>query len=482
MKYMKKKHLGYMSAIAATLLLASCTNDVSYDYEGESSYNNELVDVTFCITAEDLGLETRASSLGESENVYPNEGLGSKQVLSRGSKIDMLVYAVYMHSVDEEGNLEYKLLTQYRQGYVDTNGNPTLYFDNKPSYVDYLERPGQTIVNVKDVFNKPDGDYGAYTMKLRLMRNQQYTIAFWAQCSDIDCYDTKDLMDVKVTYTGENNDERRDAFCKAEVLSVGNNSPARTVILKRPFAQINVATTGADYKNLVEGKYVFKNMEYKYSRIKISGLSQKINVVSDEVDGENLVDATFDWAVMPAFMKLKEKDDFNAFADQSEMTEDEKKEYKNHLIKRNNEEFLYVKLVSGSKYLDYKTDWPTIKDGEFETETFKYLSMSYVLVPSAKKYEGTDGEPSGGYLDYDYVTSVLQEVRFEFAENEDGSNSNEYQSYQALTNVPVKRNWRTNILGGFGIETTPNSIFNLAAQKFIQHSNFDNSQNDIYNE
>lgn len=90
------------------------------------------------------------------------------------------------------------------------------------------------------------------TLSLNLLQGQEYVGLFWAQVDGQSYYDVTDLRDVKVAYPNEENnltyanDEARAAFCQIKTFSTGKNV---TVVLERPFAQINLGTTTADLKD-----------------------------------------------------------------------------------------------------------------------------------------------------------------------------------------------------------------------------------------
>ena len=87
------------------------------------------------------------------------------------------------------------------------------------------------------------------TLSLNLLQGQEYVGLFWAQVDGQSYYDVTDLRDVKVAYPNEENnltyanDEARAAFCQIKTFSTGKNV---SVVLERPFAQINLGTTIAD--------------------------------------------------------------------------------------------------------------------------------------------------------------------------------------------------------------------------------------------
>ena len=86
---------------------------------------------------------------------------------------------------------------------------------------------------------------------LNLVKNQNYTVLFWAQNAEAGAYNTSNLTSVtyKNTYGPEDtkyfsNQEGYAAFYHAEFIS--ETSPrSKRIELRRPFAQVNIATTNS---------------------------------------------------------------------------------------------------------------------------------------------------------------------------------------------------------------------------------------------
>lgn len=500
---MKRKLLSSMTALIA-LLASSCSSELVLDgYPGNETGSEEWVDVSFAISPESAQAVTRATRAGEDEAQKP-KGPGFKQTVGRGSKIDMLVYAVYeKDSVENEEThlkeVSYTLLTQYGQGIIKANPNT-----NIPDGFPETAGNGQTIVydpfGINDSgTDKNETNSNSYKITLRLMRGKEYSIAFWAQSSQTDAYNTSNLEKVTVSYAGAvNNDELRDAFCKVENFTLGADGSSREVILTRPFAQINVATTGADYYNIATN--VNPNRWVAYSEIKLGGVAQSMNVVTDQIDGstDNLTDVTFKRNIIPAYMYYKGEDDkdgnvkdVGTFLKERRETTKKDENFKSTII--DNEEFLYVKLnpkaagETGITFEDYTEKYPTIgEDGKYLTETFKYLSMCYVLVPAGELTKKPDYDAPNANEDQDYkdpyTSSTLSSLEVKFAEQATG-----YEAFPPvkLTQVPVHRNWRTNILGGLYNKDVPtdedpddpNSVFKLPVIMVDKDVTFDGEYN-----
>lgn len=225
----KKLFLG-MFAAAGMLLATSCSND-----ELDVVQSGNEAQVTFSLVA-DGGITTRAIS----------DGTGAKK----------LVYAVY--------NAEGELITKIAN--ADVNGQ----------FVDNSAFDNGLTENVT----------------ITLAKGQQYTVAFWAQNPNCTAYTTTDLKNVTVDYAGLNNDETRDAFFKAETFTVTGNAEI-DVVLKRPFAQINVGIYQTDWDAAVAS-----GLEIEKSKVTIEKAATSINLLTGEVDGEQTVEYGFD--IIPA--------------------------------------------------------------------------------------------------------------------------------------------------------------------------------------
>ena len=225
----KKLFLG-MFAAAGMLLATSCSND-----ELDVVQSGNEAQVTFSLAA-DGGIATRAIS----------DGTGAKK----------LVYAVY----NADGELIKTIANADVNGQIVDNSA----FDN-----------GLT-----------------ENVTITLAKGQQYTVAFWAQNPNCTAYTTTDLKNVTIDYAGLNNDETRDAFFKAETFTVTGNADI-DVVLKRPFAQINVGVTEDDWNAAVAS-----GIEIEKSKVTIKNAATSINLLTGQVGGEQTVEYGFD--IIPA--------------------------------------------------------------------------------------------------------------------------------------------------------------------------------------
>lgn len=83
-------------------------------------------------------------------------------------------------------------------------------------------------------------------IKATLVKGNTYKACFWAQNSKCTAYEISEDMKVTINYEGLNNDEVRDAFFAYTQPFTVDVNPRLRVILKRPFAQINVGSTKDD--------------------------------------------------------------------------------------------------------------------------------------------------------------------------------------------------------------------------------------------
>lgn len=225
----KKLFLG-MFAAAGMLFATSCSND-----ELDMAQSGNEAQVTFSLAAEG-GIATRAIS----------DGTGAKK----------LVYAVYNAS----GEL--------------------------------IETIANTDVNGQIVDNSAFDDGLTENVTITLAKGQQYTVAFWAQNPNCTAYTTTDLKNVTIDYAGLNNDETRDAFFKAETFTVTGNTEI-DVVLKRPFAQINVGVYQTDWDAAKAS-----GIEIEKSKVTIKNAATSINLLTGQVGGEQTVEYGFD--IIPA--------------------------------------------------------------------------------------------------------------------------------------------------------------------------------------
>ena len=298
----KKLFLG-MFAAAGMLLATSCSND-----ELDMVQSGNEAQVTFSLGLEG-GIATRAIS----------DGTGAKK----------LVYAVYK---------------------LDENGDPVLQkvvgSDGNGQFVD------------TEAF---DGGL-TETVSVTLAKGQTYQVAFWAQNPSCYAYTTTDLTNVKVDYKdAANNNDVRDAFFKTVEFTVNGNQTI-DVELKRPFAQINVGVTKADWDAAVAS-----GITVAQSSVEIKNAATSINLLTGEVGDE---------------------------------TTDVKVSYLSNSIPNE----------------DLKVDLDGDMDYDDENEVYKWLSMSYILVADRNNTDNNgvlgDGKATLESLQYTFTPESGNAITF----------------------------------------------------------------------
>lgn len=137
-----------------------------------------------------------------------------------------------------------------------------------------------------------------HKITLPLVKGQEYTVAFWAQEPaapySVDIADNNQF-NINMNYDNSsqelNNNEKRDAFFGTEVFTVMGNV-AKTVTLKRPFAQINVGTSDKD--DAIKAGF---NVNEMTSKVVIKQAATTLDVITGDVSGQT--DVTYMEAARP---------------------------------------------------------------------------------------------------------------------------------------------------------------------------------------
>lgn len=449
MKQNRKNHIFGWMAASVLMLTAACSDNVTLDMP-QGNVNGTNV-VTFTVQPQQLSLGTRADKDIETHN----------KTISDGSDADVLIFAVYEEN--EDGT--FKVAEEFGKG---------------------SQVPGFSVANGQNAIKVDE-----YPVTIQLVftdEEKKYKVAFWAQNSTTTAYDTQNLQEVKVIYEeAKNNDELRDAFC-AVSKTIGFNTKNEDVILRRPLAQVNVGTAGWDYEGaaLIPSPYVL----YTQSKIELEGVAQYYDIIAGKAlcDEEKYpkTDAIFKFNTLPAFIQIPDLSGLTC-------TPQENEEYLSVDLDKNKEIDNDKKYKGWADFNKYKTDEETKADyyaGKFpDTEVFKYLSMCYVLVPEGNAEEATPEEtpttPEGDDVpaeegegeednqgstetpddpNYTYNGSTLNTVKFSIKgieldkdgnrlqiTDEENNTTTDKESEEntvfTINNVPVQKNWRTNILG-----------------------------------
>ena len=129
------------------------------------------------------------------------------------------------------------------------------------------------------------------TVSLNLVSGKSYSIVFLATSDSQNYYTyTASTKELEVTYSSAAQDEKRDAFYVYEPTFKVTGAINKNVVLKRPFAQINVGTTDwADAKKA--------GISLTETSMTVTGVANKINLGTGVVYGNEEV--TFTSAAMP---------------------------------------------------------------------------------------------------------------------------------------------------------------------------------------
>lgn len=244
---------------------------------------------------------------------------------------------------------------------------------------------------------------GKASVELPLMKSEEYDIVFWAQKDGSGAYSFTNLKEITVNYPTDgtlySNQENRDAFFNA-LNNYKADGNTQTVELRRPFAQLNVATTLADWD---EATRLYQanggtGDPVKFSKVTISQLATTFNALSGEASG-NTESVLFNKAEL-----LKETNE-------------------------NGDE------VVESIFIEKKAD-----DGTTSKKEYKLLAMNYLLMAGEKEPQGIEEhQPATGD-----VTKATVEVDFTLWKDD----ATEIVSAK-VPSAPIQRNYRTNILGQF---------------------------------
>lgn len=114
---------------------------------------------------------------------------------------------------------------------------------------------------------------------ISLVKGEQYTAVFWAQNKECNAYTiSEDFTTITVNYAGaKNNDETRDAFFRSETFTV-KEGVSLNVILKRPFAQVNMGVTQTDWDNAASAGFKITK-----SSVEIKQAATTLNLIDGTV-------------------------------------------------------------------------------------------------------------------------------------------------------------------------------------------------------
>ena len=124
-----------------------------------------------------------------------------------------------------------------------------------------------------------------HSISMSLAKGKTYKAVFWAQNPECTAYTVSEDMKVTVNYEGLNNDEARDAFFASSDPFTVTSSTSVSVVLKRPFAQVNVGAYSWDLQYAQES-----GNDVKMSGATIKNVANCINLFDGSLEGDVEVD------------------------------------------------------------------------------------------------------------------------------------------------------------------------------------------------
>ena len=143
-----------------------------------------------------------------------------------------------------------------------------------------------------------DGGVRKTTLPLELLNDQQYAVLFWAQVSTAAAYTTTNLTSVtyaKAMDAYSTNDEDLAAFYAVAYINDGAHVTADdqptdgTVVLRRPFAQLNIGTINKTLNNTGSNRLPYTISLYQ-SSMTITGVATTFNVFDGSVSGDETME------------------------------------------------------------------------------------------------------------------------------------------------------------------------------------------------
>lgn len=133
-------------------------------------------------------------------------------------------------------------------------------YDNHNKLILHSDQSGADKTIVKD----PE-DHGHFTIKVSLLKGHDYTFYLWASAAESPYTFDPATKSVAVNYAKvKANDETMDAFFGKHKFTIADEQTANdqyTVVLNRPFAQLNIMTNDEEYIKNIEDKVKNRDIE-----------------------------------------------------------------------------------------------------------------------------------------------------------------------------------------------------------------------------
>ena len=138
-----------------------------------------------------------------------------------------------------------------------------------------FDKEGKLVYSSEKATNFP------FNLNVTLLKGETYTAVFWAQDKECKAYSvSQDFTTITVDYEGLNNDEERDAFFRSETFTVEEDATLE-IVLKRPFAQLNVGVSQEEWNNVANLGYTISK-----SAVAIKNAATTLNLINGTVSGE----------------------------------------------------------------------------------------------------------------------------------------------------------------------------------------------------
>ena len=266
-----------------------------------------------------------------------------------------------------------------------------------------------------------------YTLRITLARGQQYKAVFWAQNPECEAYTVSDDMKLAIDYEGVNNDELRDAFYGVtETFTVSGNKTI-SVILKRPFAQVNVGSFPYDYE------YAQKlGLDIKLSQAIIYDVPDKMDMFNGEVDGN--IDIAYSLNDIPEEDLVIDINDDGVYESYTYLSMSyilaatESSNHSMHFIFSEKNSKAVVNFYEGLDYVPVQRNWRTNIVGQILTGD---ISFNVKIDPI---YDGETHNSGGLY--YNFGEAVyIEDKEFVFNTNEAATFTSENNTLVSLKDV-----------------------------------------------
>lgn len=433
MGYFKKPYYILLTFLFS-MLFFSCVDDMQYITEGDSYsiVKGDKVEVHLKVNLDNTGSErirTRAGSSGPNDGIhnpdYTNPGIG------RGTLATTLIYQLYDESgapvalPNPDSNSDFIGLHQVR---VENRQFPyseiVFTVDNGKEYTMIFwaqsgEKGANSDVsgdnkeeNISESDTDPDRESEEENGEPGDVAKDYSTKGDWF-------YDTSDLNNIIVRYDSQNergegqmnNTDSRDVFC-AKVKFTGGQ-PLPDITLKRVVSQINIGFSNRLWERLERS-----NVNIRQSSIWIANVGRRFNLYKNQVELFSSGNATDS---QDEGISAVDNDDIGQGGITWPFTMGS---------------YTINTIPTFMKYPGTDTQEEIML--RVEDEDYYWVSMCYILAPGETVEEITDGIS----IPHD-LGSTVDIVNMKFFD----VNGVAYDlPFTELSNVPVKRNFRTNIL------------------------------------